>query len=77
MNLPLLKNYSIVGVFSGAWSEKFPEQAARATDTVMEWVAQGKLKPHVDRVLPMEQAAEAMSAIADRTARGRIELQVR
>ncbi len=27
MNLPLLKNYSIVGVFVGAWLEKFPEQA--------------------------------------------------
>src|SRR5262249_30881145 len=23
MNLPLLKNYSIVGVFAGAWAEKF------------------------------------------------------
>jgi NADPH:quinone reductase len=28
MNLLLLKNYSIVGVFTGAWVEKFPEQAA-------------------------------------------------
>jgi NADPH2:quinone reductase len=77
MNLPLLKNYSIVGVFTGAWAEKFPEQGARASDTVMEWVAQGKLRPHVERVLPIEQAAEAMSAIASRTARGRIVLQVR
>ena len=26
MNLPLLKNYSIVGVFVGAWAEKFPQK---------------------------------------------------
>ena len=25
MNLPLLKNYSIVGVFAGAWGERFPD----------------------------------------------------
>ncbi len=30
MNLPLLKNYSIVGVFAGAWADKFPEENARA-----------------------------------------------
>jgi len=26
MNLPLLKNYSIVGVFTGAWTERFVQQ---------------------------------------------------
>lgn len=77
MNLPLLKNYSIVGVFTGAWTERFPDEAARATDTVMEWVGEGKLRPRIDRVLPLERAAEAMSAIADRSVRGRIVLQVR
>ncbi|MDX5461939.1 zinc-binding dehydrogenase, partial [Micromonospora tulbaghiae] len=29
MNLPLLKNYSIIGVFVGAWAEKFSTEAAR------------------------------------------------
>jgi NADPH2:quinone reductase len=36
MNLPLLKNYSIVGIFAGAWAEKFPEQAVRLNDTLMQ-----------------------------------------
>ena len=26
MNLPLLKNYAIIGVFVGAWAEKFPRR---------------------------------------------------
>ena len=77
MNLPLLKNYSIVGVFTGAWTERFPDDAARAADTVMAWISEGKLHPRIDRVLPLERAAEAMSAIADRSVRGRIVLQVR
>jgi len=77
MNLPLLKNYSIVGVFIGAWKERFPDDARQAAETVMAWVGEGRLRPHVDRVLPLEHAAEAMSAVANRSAQGRIVLRVR
>jgi NADPH:quinone reductase len=77
MNLPLLKNYSVVGVFIGPWKERFPDDAARAAETVMAWVGEGKLRPHIDRVLPLEHAAEAMSAIANRSSQGRIVLQVK
>ena len=77
MNLPLLKNYSIVGVFMGAWKERFPDEASRAAETVMAWVGEGKLNPYIDRVLPLEHAAEAMSAVANRSAQGRIVLRIR
>jgi NADPH:quinone reductase len=77
MNLPLLKNFSIVGVFAGAWTERFSDEAMRAAETVVAWVAAGKLRPHIDRVLPLERAADAMNAIADRNVRGRIVLQIR
>jgi NADPH:quinone reductase len=77
MNLPLLKSYSIVGAFIGPWKERFPDDASRAAETVMAWVGEGKLRPHIDRVLPLERAAEAMSAVANRSTQGRIVLQVR
>jgi NADPH2:quinone reductase len=77
MNLPLLKNYSVVGVFAGAWTTKFPEEAAEAADRIMAFVGEGRLNPHVDRLLPLEEAAEAMRAIAERSVRGRIVLKVR
>jgi NADPH2:quinone reductase len=77
MNLPLLKNYSIVGVFTGAWADRFPDQSSRTADKVLQWVSEGKLRPHIDRVLPLERAAEAMSAIENRSVAGRIVLQVR
>jgi NADPH:quinone reductase len=77
MNLPLLKNYSIVGVFTGAWADRFPDQSSRAADKLLQWVSEGKLRPHIDRVLPLERAAEAMSAIEKRSVAGRIVLKVR
>ena len=70
MNLPLLKNYSIVGVFAGAWITNFPDEGAEAAEKVMALVGEGALRPRVDRVLPLEQAAEAVRAVAERSVRG-------
>ena len=44
---------------------------------IMAWVAEGKLHPRIDRVLPLEQTADAMAAIADRSVQGRVVLRVR
>jgi NADPH2:quinone reductase len=77
MNLPLLKNYSVIGVFVGAWMERYQDEAARATEAIMAWVGEGRLRPQVDRVLPLQRAGEAMSLVANRSAMGRIVLQVR
>jgi NADPH2:quinone reductase len=77
MNLPLLKNYSIIGVFAGAWAEKFPTDAARMNDTLMQLLAGGKIRPHIDRVLPLEEVTEAMRAVTNRTVQGRIVLKIR
>lgn len=77
MNLPLLKNYAIIGVFAGAWAEKFSAEAARMNDTLMRLLADGRIRPHIDRVLPLEDATEAMRAVANRTVQGRIVLRIR
>jgi NADPH2:quinone reductase len=77
MNLPLLKNYSIVGVFTGAWQDKFPDQGARMNEVLAQLLGKGAIRPHVDRVLPLERVKEAMRAIADRSVQGRIVLKIR
>jgi NADPH:quinone reductase len=40
-------------------------------------LAEGKIRPHIDRVLPLEQVKEGMRAVADRAVRGRIVLKIR
>jgi NADPH2:quinone reductase len=77
MNLLLLKNYSILGLFTGAWMAKFPEQAMRMKDTLAQLLAEGKIRPHIDRVLPLDRVKEAMRAVANRTVQGRIVLKIR
>ena len=68
---------SIVGIFSGAWVNRCPDEVTRAAEAVMQWAGEGKLRPHVDRVLPLERAAGAMSAITDRSVISRTALSVR
>jgi Zinc-binding dehydrogenase len=41
MNLPLLKNYSIVGMFSGAWTNRCPEEVECAMQAIMQSASNG------------------------------------
>lgn len=52
-----LKNYSIVGVFAGAWAEKFPHESAHMNDTLIQLLADGQIRPHIDRILPLRRSA--------------------
>ena len=50
---------------------------SRAADKVLQWVSEGKLRPHIDRMLPLERVAEAIRGIETRSVAGRIVLTVR
>jgi NADPH:quinone reductase-like Zn-dependent oxidoreductase len=39
---------------------------------LMELIAQGKMKPVIDKVLPLEQAAEGLRLIQDREVIGKV-----
>jgi NADPH:quinone reductase len=77
MNLPLLKNYSIVGVFYGASMQRDPQGTIAMFETLMRLVAAGELHPYVQRVVPLGEVREAMRAIAERSVQGRIVLRLR
>jgi len=77
LNLPLLKNCSIVGVFTGAWADKFPEEGRSMNAEIMDLIVKGKLRPYVSDVLPLSRAGDAFSMIATRQVRGRTVLRVR
>lgn len=77
MNVPLLRNFSIIGANTGAWGERYPLDRKRAIEQIMALVREGKLRPHIDRILPLDRIGEAMKAIVDRSVQGRIVLQVR
>ncbi|WP_281020011.1 NADPH:quinone oxidoreductase family protein [Minwuia sp. IMCC3060] len=76
-NLVLLKQCQIVGVFWGAWTERNPEECRSQFGTLLDWCAEGKLRPHVSMTFPLEQAPDAMKALAARKATGKVIVNVR
>jgi NADPH2:quinone reductase len=74
LNLPLVKECAIVGVFWGAFAMREPERHAAHLARLLDWYGQGRLRPLVTQRYPFGRAAEALRAIADRQARGKVVL---
>ncbi len=76
LNLPLLKGADLRGVFWGAFTAREPKKNRGNIDDLLGWLADGTLKPHVDSVFPLEQAAAALNKIAARDVKGKVLLQL-
>lgn len=76
LNLPLLKACDIRGVFWGAAIERNPQRHSEAVDELFELYLNGSIKPHIHRIFPLEQAAEALKELASRKAAGKIVVTV-
>lgn len=72
LNLPLLKSCQIVGVFWGAFTMRNPERNAAHLQELVEWIAAGKLKPHICKTFRLEETAHALAYMAARKAQGKI-----
>ena len=76
LNLPLLMERTIIGVYWGEWARRTPAEFAAAVKELGKWFAQGKLKPHVSSRYPLEQAAAALNELAARKAKGKVVLTI-
>jgi NADPH2:quinone reductase len=75
LNLVLLKGCQIVGVFWGSFAMRDPVRNRRHADQILAWVAEGKLRPAIDAVLPFEEAAEALTRLEQRRVKGKLVLR--
>ena len=71
LNLPLLKVYSIVGVFWGAFMERDPKHGRENIQELITWMNEGKLKPHVSATYSLEQVADALNNLMERKVTGK------
>lgn len=72
LNLPLLKGTSLVGVFWGSFSKHEPKANAAMLAELARWYADGKIKPVIDRVMPMAELPAAFAHMGSRTVRGKL-----
>lgn len=71
-NLMLLKHCQVVGVFYGAWANRFPDRARAEFETLLNWCDEGKINPHICAEFDLANAAEGMKMLAERKATGKI-----
>ncbi len=76
-NLPLLKGASLVGVFWGSFAQRQPQDNAANFQQLFAWHAEGKLKPLVSQTFPLERGGEAIDALGQRKAVGKVVVTVR
>lgn len=72
MNLPLLKGASLVGVFWGDFARREPQANAAMLAELTRWAAEGRIKPVIDRTMPMAELKAAYARMASRAVMGKL-----
>jgi len=72
LNLTLLKSCDVCGVFWGAFAARDPKRNAEHVEQLFRWWGEGKIAPKISATYPLERAAEAIVALKDRKAVGKL-----
>ena len=71
-NFALLKGASIVGVFWGDFAKREPKANAAMMGELAQWYGQGKIKPVIDRAMPMAELKAAYARMGSRGVMGKL-----
>ena len=72
LNLALLKGASVVGVFWGDFARREPQANEAMMRELVRWVQQGKIKPVIDRTMPMSELKAAYARMTSRQVMGKL-----
>jgi NADPH:quinone reductase len=72
LNLALLKGASIVGVFWGDFARREPKANAAMLEKLALWYREGKIKPVIDRTMPMSELKAAYAHMGSRGVMGKL-----
>ena len=72
LNLTLLKSCDVCGVFWGAFVARDPRRNADHVQHLFRWWAEGRIAPKISGTYPLERAGEAIAALRDREAIGKL-----
>jgi NADPH:quinone reductase len=75
LNLTLLKGCAVIGVYFGDWVRHDPQGYGAALDRLAHWAAEGKLSCHIHQVYPLAETPQALKALTQRQAMGKVIVQ--
>ncbi|MBV7397110.1 NADPH:quinone oxidoreductase family protein [Mameliella sediminis] len=72
----MVKNLSVMGLYWGGYLAFRPEVLTGSLAQLMAWHGEGRLKPHVSNVLPLDRAAEGMELLRSRKSTGKVVITI-
>jgi NADPH2:quinone reductase len=75
VNLALVKGFSVVGVFWGAFTAKEPRVYADNMKELVGWYLAGKVRPVIEGTYPLADAAAVLKRVLGRGASGKLILK--
>ena len=76
LNLALLKNCQLVGIFWGAWCERDPAANAENNRELIEMWRRGAVRPHISARYPLAAAGRAIAELTARRAQGKLVVMI-
>ncbi|PLP57079.1 NADPH:quinone oxidoreductase [Mesorhizobium loti] len=75
VNLTLVKGFSVVGVYWGDFTVKEPQAYAENMRELVAWYLAGKVKPVIEGIYPLADAANILKRVLGRGASGKLILK--
>jgi NADPH2:quinone reductase len=75
VNLALVKGFSVVGVFWGAFTARQPEAYRENMRELVGWRLAGKVEPVIEGIYPLAEAADVLKRVLGRGSAGKIILR--
>ena len=68
----LVKNITLIGFYWGGYLKFNPDALTDSMGELLDWYAEGRLKPHVSHVLPLSEANDALELLRSRKSTGKV-----
>ncbi|MEO0751531.1 MAG: NADPH:quinone oxidoreductase family protein [Pseudomonadota bacterium] len=72
----LVKNISLIGFYWGGYLKFNPKALTDSLATLFSWYADGKIKPHISEIFPLERAAEGLDLLRSRKSTGKVVIEM-
>ncbi|MBW2940001.1 NADPH:quinone oxidoreductase family protein [Zhongshania aquimaris] len=74
VNLTLVKEYSLIGVFWGSFTQHEPQVFANNLKELFQWYRNRQIKVITDAELPLAEAVDALQMMVERKVKGKVVL---
>ena len=72
----LVKNLSVLGVYWGGYLTFRPDALISSLQTLLDWHSEGRIKPHISHVFPLEEVAEGLEVLRKRKSTGKVVITI-